>query len=112
MTVKEILSLREVLQNTLHMSEAKHARRSRIVLARDEELGPRVRILQQSNESSAAIEGHPRNTSADVADPICLSELGRGAAEQALTLELIKLVGQCTILANGSAIVVAEIRSS
>ena len=112
MTVKEILSLREVLQNTLHMSEAKHARRSRIVLARDEELGPRVRILQQSNESSAAIEGHPRNTSADVADPICFAELGRGAKEQTLALYLIKLVSQCTSLADRRAIVVAVVRAN
>ena len=52
-------------------------RRSRIRLAGDEELSARVRVLQERDECSAAIQRNSRDTRACVSNPVGLAELGR-----------------------------------
>lgn len=66
------------------------SRRGRVGLSDDEEPSATVRILQERDKGSGAIERNAWDTGTGVTDPICLPELGRGANEQGLTLEFIK----------------------
>ena len=69
-----------------------YVRGGRVELPGDEKLRARVRVLQQSHEGSAAVEGHARDAGAGVPDPVGFAELRGGAEEYALALELVELV--------------------
>ena len=90
-------------------TRSRHVLRSRIGLPGDEELSTGVRVLQQGDERSTAVESDPWNTGAGVPNPICFAELGRGAEEQSLAFELVVLVGQRTVLTDRRPVVVAGI---
>ena len=79
----------------------------RVCLSRDQEVRSGVRILQQGEERCTAVEGYTRNAGARVPNPVGLAEGRRGAEEQPLTLQLIKLGRQRASLRDRRAIVVA-----
>ena len=77
-----------------------YSRRGGVSLPDDEEATTTVRVAQVCNKSGGSIECDTGDTSASITNPIGLSELGRGAEEKGLPLQLVELRCQSTGLSN------------